>query len=651
MSFQWTSSPHNSSLGCRSFRAPLMPDTPPEIAITMPMAGPTPKPSAPAYVAELPLPADLQAMLPQGAYIVESFLGQGGMGAVYKGIQMPLKRPVAIKILQKGIGAEFEFEERFRREAYAMAALTHPNIVQVYDCGEAGENFLFISMELVEGGDLSECLKRGEMTPERALKLMPQICAGLHFAHERGIVHRDIKPANIMLTKDGRAKIADFGLAKNFDAASSFMTKSGLGMGTPDYASPEQYEALRDLDHRSDIYSLGIMMYQLLTGTLPRGAWRAPSSRVAVDSRLDDVVLKAMAPERELRYETAEKLKAEIERITSTPLKPKLSSAAPPASAKPARPEAAFAKPQSAPPPERASLPTPPPVKQGSTLGKSLGIVGALVAVIAGVVFLNKPGKSGAGAAAFTSASLVAASIEKPFVNSLGMKFVPVPITGGPSGGQRVLFSVWETRVQDYEVFAKEELVKWSAKEPTHPAADVSWDEAQDFCKWLTARERKAGKLGRNERYRLPTDHEWSCAVGIGEQENAALLPSEKNGKLADMFPWGKDWPPPSGAGNFKGDETNADQKNLVGYRDDFKNTAPVGSFTANRHGIFDLSGNVWEWCEDWYDATQKDRVLRGGSWDSNDRGNLLSSNRNHHLPGYRNHNHGFRVVVVVSGG
>jgi serine/threonine protein kinase len=158
----------------------------------------------------------------EGRYLVESFLGQGGMGAVYKGLQLPLKRPVAIKILAKRAEADdFAFEERFKREAYAMAALAHPNIVQVYDCGDAGENYLFISMELVEGGDLSDAMKEGRITPEVALKLIPQICDGLQAAHERGIVHRDIKPANIFLTADGRAKVADFGLAKKFDAKAS----------------------------------------------------------------------------------------------------------------------------------------------------------------------------------------------------------------------------------------------------------------------------------------------------------------------------------------------------------------------------------------------------------------------------------------------
>src|SRR3954470_6536046 len=186
---------------------------------------PVSAPSDSHYATELPYAEELQAQL-EGNYIVESFLGQGGMGAVYKGLQMPLRRPVAIKILAKrgsDVEDDFAFEERFKREAYAMAALTHPHIVQVYDCGDAGENFLFISMELVQGGDLSDALKAGKVTPEMALKLIPQICDGLQAAHERGIVHRDVKPANIFLTADGRAKVADFGLAKKFDVKSTFV--------------------------------------------------------------------------------------------------------------------------------------------------------------------------------------------------------------------------------------------------------------------------------------------------------------------------------------------------------------------------------------------------------------------------------------------
>jgi serine/threonine protein kinase len=292
---------------------------------TRPGSHPT-APSASHYAVELPYAEELQAML-EGRYDVESFLGQGGMGAVYKGLQMPLKRPVAIKILQKRQAAgeedEFAFEERFKREAYAMASLTHPNIVQVYDCGDAGEYFLFISMELLHGGDLSDVIKAGTIPTEKAIKWIGQICDGLQAAHERGIVHRDIKPANIFLTADGRAKVADFGLAKKFDVKNTLVTKTGLGLGTPDYAAPEQYEPELVIDHRADLYAIGVKLYQMLTGRLPRGVYKMPSQIVAgLDPRLDDIVGRAMANERDERWQTAADIKNAITALTSQPATP-----------------------------------------------------------------------------------------------------------------------------------------------------------------------------------------------------------------------------------------------------------------------------------------------------------------------------------------
>ncbi len=256
------------------------------------------------------------------------------------------------------------------------------------------------------------------------------------------------------------------------------------------------------------------------------------------------------------------------------------------------------------------------------------------------------------------SQSPASATKGAPFVNTLGMKFVPVPIAGGPTGGQRVLFSVWETRVQDYEVFAKETRHKAPKPEfpqgPTHPVVGMSWDDAQAFCKWLTERERKSGKLAANESYRLPSDHEWSCAVGIGDREDAAQLPEEKNQKITDVFPWGTVWPPPAGAGNFSGEEVSGqetwpDQKVLRGHRDDFPATAPVGSFAAERLGLFDLGGNVREWCEDWFDAKQEGRVMRGASFDIAAGAFLRSSYRSSVPAISRFHRSGgFRVVLAL---
>jgi len=154
----------------------------------------------------------------------------------------------------------------------------------------------------------------------------------------------------------------------------------------------------------------------------------------------------------------------------------------------------------------------------------------------------------------------VIATKEKPFENALGMKFVPVPITGGPTNGKKVLFSVWETRVKDYEVFAKATKSEWPKplfpQAGDHPAVNVSWEDAVAFCAWRTVEDRTSGKIGASDVYRLPSDHEWSCAVGIGKDEDPAASPTSRNKKIAG-FPWGSAFPPPKGAANVRGEGTN----------------------------------------------------------------------------------------------
>ena len=246
-------------------------------------------------------------------------------------------------------------------------------------------------------------------------------------------------------------------------------------------------------------------------------------------------------------------------------------------------------------------------------------------------------------------------------MNTLGMKFVPVPIIGGPTDGQPVLFSVWDTRVQDYEAFVKETKREWPTVDfeqgPTHPAVNVSWEDAQLFCQWLTGREQAAGRLPADWSYRLPSDHEWSCAVGLGAREDAAKLPSEKDKKINDAFPWGTEWPPPDKAGNYWSEELrpllaagkfSAVTGELTGRRDGYATTSPAGSFPANAFGLCDMGGNVWQWCEDWFDKDQKARVRRGGAWDTPNRSSLLSSDCAHGAPVYRHDDIGFRCVVAM---
>lgn len=249
---------------------------------------------------------------------------------------------------------------------------------------------------------------------------------------------------------------------------------------------------------------------------------------------------------------------------------------------------------------------------------------------------------------------LIKASKDTPWQNSLGMKFVPVPIVNGPTGGKKVLFSTWDTRVQDYEVFAKDtgrEYKKPSfAQGATHPVVNVNWDAAKAFCSWLTEKERKKGWLGENHMYRLPSDHEWSCAVGIGAREDAKIAPVDKDSRIRDEYPWGA-WPPKKGAGNYghQFETLTAASKVTFAKVDNFDYTSPVGSFSENRYGLYDIGGNVWQWCEDWYDNTLTAKVLRGGSWTSNMCGHMESSFRMTAQPGLIGTDElGFRCVLVI---
>jgi hypothetical protein len=268
-----------------------------------------------------------------------------------------------------------------------------------------------------------------------------------------------------------------------------------------------------------------------------------------------------------------------------------------------------------------------------------------------------------------TSQFPVAATREAPFVNSLGMKFVPVPIVGGPAAGQKVLFSIWDVRVQDYAVYAASNPQvdgAWktqskdgvrAGRELDHPVVGVSWDDAQAFCQWLTAKERAEGKLPKSMKYRLPTDEEWSWAAGLPPE--AGSTPAEKSQKNSVDFSWGKDYPPAKKVGNYADESFHAkfpSKKNekenrmenqwIEGYTDGYATTSPVGAFPANAYGLYDMGGNVWQWCEDWYDASHQHRVLRGASWHDCDRGHLLSSVRGHYVPTLRYDHYGIRCVL-----
>jgi predicted Ser/Thr protein kinase len=247
-----------------------------------------------------------------------AFIGKGGMGAVYKARQPALDRLVALKILPPQAISSPGFSERFNREARALARLSHPNIVGVHEFGQVN-GLPFLIMEFVDGPNLRQLEQAGKLSPREALLIVPQICEALQFAHDEGIVHRDIKPENILLDKKGRVKIADFGIAKIIGrAAEPDLTETRGAIGTPHYMAPEQVETPRAVDHRADIFALGVVFYEMLTGELPLGKFAPPSRKIGVDVRLDEVVLRALEKEPERRYQHASQVKTAVETIAGS---------------------------------------------------------------------------------------------------------------------------------------------------------------------------------------------------------------------------------------------------------------------------------------------------------------------------------------------
>lgn len=776
------------------------------------------------YKWEAPTLEAMQAMLPEYQFI--SLIGCGGMAAVYKAVQVSLHRLVAIKVLPRELFSDksSNYVERFKHEARIMARLSHPGIVSVYDFGETPGGLLYIVMEFVDGTDVAHMVKsQGKLTPEHALAITAHICDALQYAHSLGVIHRDIKPSNVLMNQHGHIKIADFGLAlatltngcisdciNSTNGYVGGLTKVNMAMGTPDYVAPETLVAGARADQRSDLYAVGVMLYNMLTGEIPRGIFKMPSLKNGSDPRFDAIIAKAMEPQPEERYQKAFDIRRDLDEIQTTPI-----DIAEEPQKKSGRGmvigtvtvlvmSVFFTLKKPAPP----GIPLPLPmnvdqqtidllelvdVGRDAIMGKwtmtadgweltdgDLGLLefpygvpeeydfeieftlktqgnnvnqyisaqghgfvwklnahthdslthnfklldenlardatevreelqldirhrstievrkGSLRELLDGKEIVKWTGDfsrfsmesstklhdpyhigmgSYKGGVVFHRAVLRSvgiplpkngirfstATMTAPFINSLGMKFIPVPIIGGPTDGHRELFSIWETRVQDYKVFSMETRREWQtprfSQEATHPAVNVSWDDAQAFCTWLTKRDQKAGILSANKHYRLPSDHEWSCLVGLGEQEDAAQMPADKDQKTANVFPWGDGWPPPAGAGNYAGEEMSAEvveardkefKDYLVGYKDDFVRTSPVGSFAANRYGLYDIGGNVSEWCEDWFDGQQKQKVCRDAAFNHCASGSLLSSKRRNNTPVTIGGSNGFRCIIEM---
>jgi serine/threonine protein kinase len=346
-------------------------------------------------------------MLPQ--YDQWEMLGCGGMGAVYKARQTSLDRLVAIKVLPPQVAdGDVEFIERFKNEARTMAKMNHPAIVAVYDFGETRDGLLYIVMEYIDGTDVAKMIQaQGRLPVDHALAITAHVCDALAYAHEHGVIHRDIKPANILLNSEGAVKVADFGLARSQDPAqTSGLTQGGMTMGTPDYVAPEALIMGVMVDGRADLYAIGVMLYNMLTGTIPRGFFKLPSEKTGCDTRYDTIVRKAMEHDVGRRYQTSREIRRDLDQILTVPV----------AKEKSAR--------QAAPAGMQPRLPPPPPPP--STI--SWGMIAAALIVLGGAsIFLMRSGKTHepAPAPAVASTTPIAPEPAKPEA--------VIPITAAPA--------------------------------------------------------------------------------------------------------------------------------------------------------------------------------------------------------------------------
>ncbi len=210
-----------------------------------------------------------------GEYLVTGKIGQGGIAEIFRGRQESLARDVAIKILSPNLLSDIDIVRRFERESMVIAKLSHPNIVHVIDRGKAGNRYYFV-MEFVDGTSLREVIDSARVTLETKLDMIVQVCKALDYAHKNGVIHRDIKPTNILVDKQGNARVADFGIAQIIGMSDAELTGSDIIMGTIAYMSPEQKVSSTNVDQTTDIYAVGIMLYEILTGKTTAGTFQTP---------------------------------------------------------------------------------------------------------------------------------------------------------------------------------------------------------------------------------------------------------------------------------------------------------------------------------------------------------------------------------------
>jgi WD40 repeat protein/formylglycine-generating enzyme required for sulfatase activity/tRNA A-37 threonylcarbamoyl transferase component Bud32 len=631
-----------------------------------------------------------------GPYLLLERLGMGGMGTVYKARHRTLGRLAAVKVIRPDLLSQAGAVDRFLREARAAARLLHSNAVLVFDAGAVGATHFF-AMQYVEGTDLGRLIQEnGPLPVARACDYIRQAALGLQHAHEHGLVHRDIKPDNLILTHESGGawvvKVLDFGLARfaSETAGAGHLTPPTQMIGTPDFIAPEQARDTHAADIRADIFSLGCTLFYLLTGQLPFGGrnyveklsarlYGAPRSvrslRPQVPEALETVLARMLALDPAARYATPAEVAEALEPFTRpegaavTPVLDPANEADEP------DPSDALTKPH----PAAGGLPSPPPGQPVLSPPRRrrwllpLAVAAGLLLVLAAVVWLAlpPPESSGTPEPQPPDTPLAAGPRRDEIVTSLGMTLVRIPPgtfrMGSPPrdphhGDDEGLHEVEITRPfylgihevtqGQYRQVMGTTPSAFAAGGPQRervrdvdtgrlPVDSVSWDDAVEFCVLLSAwpEERRRRRV-----YRLPTEAEWEWAARGGPEADSAR-------------------PFPSGV-TLSSREANFDPGKDSDNGPSLGRPAPVGSYPVNALGLYDMAGNVWEWCADWYDPAYYTRcprldprndgpggpgtrALRGGAWNSPG-WQCRSANRSAQAPGRRLDCAGFRVVCEI---
>lgn len=605
-----------------------------------------------------------------GRYKLIRVVGRGGMGVVWLAKDEELDREIALKFLPESICMDQEALKALKRETRFSLELTHPNIVRIYDFVYDNQRAA-IAMEFIDGCTLSALKSErpnGCFEVHEIGAWVRQLCSALDYAHSAGkVVHQDLKPANLMINSKGQLKVTDFGIARTVSDTVARLTADGLVAGTLVYMSPQQMNGKRPAA-ANDIYSLGATIYDLLTG-------KPPFHSGALYQQIESHKPQPMTARR-AEFEIKGQAIPKAWEITTSACLAKLPEARP-ASAAEVATRLGLASGADA---TWTSVAPNSSGRTGAQQTKLLARGSAAVLVVAALgyaLFFSRPRSDTAiGPGDSTNADsttksnsppariplvpaatqIALASLGDRYTNGLGMVFVRIP------GLKDTFFSIWETRVADFAAFVKAtahnarsgvistngsddglqdafgsnwEVPGWS-QGPAYPACGLNRDDSVAFSKWLTELAASEGRLPKSFVYRLPTDAEWSFVVGLTNESGAT--PQERDSKIPAVYPWGTEWPPPANAGNYRGTE------------DGYAHTSPVGSFPANELGLFDLGGNVWEWCVDPFSLKNpSEGTLRGGSFMVGNPDQILSSRRK--WPGrrtaVRNFELGFRCVLA----